>query len=59
MVLYELLSGRSFDDEFAGLSRKERKAEIIKAVKEGRQPDLSLVPEKYRHLIGQCWEHSL
>jgi hypothetical protein len=57
MVLYELLSGLSFYDEFAGLPRGKRKAEIIKAVKEGRRPGLHLVPEQYRDLIGRCWQH--
>ncbi len=54
MVLYELLSGRSFYDEFAGHARE---AEIIKAVKDGRRLDPSLVPEQYRDLIGKCWQH--
>jgi hypothetical protein len=57
MVLYELLSRWSFYDEFVGLPRDQRRAEIIKAVKEGRRPDLNLVPEQYRDLIGRCWQH--
>jgi hypothetical protein len=47
MVLYGLLSGRSFYDEFRGFPRDKRKAEITKAVKEGRRPDPNLVPEQY------------
>jgi hypothetical protein len=57
MVIYELLSGQSFYDEFAGLPRDKRKPAIIKAVKEGRRLDLNLVPEQYRDLIGRCWQH--